>query len=132
MHLVGGTISVHDSVFGLLGGMTLAPWPLWQSNGTKNTYFQESSPESSPESRSSPGNSASLKFECLESNTTYIMYNVHRIVNLIGQMSCDHHKYTRVLNYHGNGTPAIYTVIKPRPSYSFTDVRSEDVFNGTC
>ena len=28
--------------------MALAPWPLWQSNGTKNTSFQESSPESSP------------------------------------------------------------------------------------
>ena len=51
VHLVGGTITkicVHDSVFGLPGGMALAPWPLWQSNGTKNTSFQESSPESSP------------------------------------------------------------------------------------
>ena len=26
----------------------MAHWPLWQSNGTKNTSFQESSPESSP------------------------------------------------------------------------------------
>ena len=51
VHLVGGTITkihIHDSVFGLPGGMALDPWPLWQSNGTKNTYFQESSPESSP------------------------------------------------------------------------------------
>ena len=49
--LVGGTITkirVHDSVFGLPGGMAMAHWPLWQSNGTKNTSFQESSPESSP------------------------------------------------------------------------------------
>ena len=49
--LVGGAITkirVHDLVFGLPGDMELAPWPLWQSNGTKNTYFQESSPESSP------------------------------------------------------------------------------------
>ena len=37
-----------DSVFGLPGGMALAPWPLWQSNSTKNTCFPESSPESSP------------------------------------------------------------------------------------
>ena len=49
--LVGGTITkirVHDSVFELPGGMAVAHWPLWQSNATKNTYFQESSPESSP------------------------------------------------------------------------------------
>ena len=48
---VGGTITkihIHESVFGLPGGMALDPWPPWQSNGTINTYFQESSPESSP------------------------------------------------------------------------------------
>ena len=49
--LVGGTITkirVHDSEFGLPGGMAVAHWPLRQRNSTKNTSFQKSSPESSP------------------------------------------------------------------------------------
>ena len=72
VHLVGGTIiitkiRVHGSVFRLPGGMALAPWPLWQSNGTKNTYFQESSRES----RSSPGNSTS---QCSGTSSTRADY----------------------------------------------------------
>ena len=65
VHLVGGTItkiSVYDSVFGLLGGMAYCPPGLFGRAMAPKILFSrvqlQCRVQSSPESRSSPGNSA--------------------------------------------------------------------------